>query len=199
MSDLIFLDNGATSYPKPEEVYTFMDHFYRNFGVNPGRSGYDASLEAEEMVLGTRKMLTEFFGGTACNYLTFSYNASDTLNMIIQGMTEKGDHVVTTNVEHNSVLRPLYHLKHDGVIEITVDVHHDDGYVEVSVIDDGYGIPGEVIKKIFDPFFSTKAGKKNTGLGLSICQHIIESHQGIITCSSDEKTTFNVRLPVLES
>jgi signal transduction histidine kinase len=65
------------------------------------------------------------------------------------------------------------------------------------VTDDGYGIPGDTMKRIFDPFFSTKVGKKNSGLGLSICQHIIESHQGLITCSSGEKTTFSVRLPLI--
>ncbi|MDH5386241.1 MAG: aminotransferase class V-fold PLP-dependent enzyme, partial [Candidatus Aminicenantes bacterium] len=61
MKDLIFLDNGATSYPKPEEVYSFMDQFYRNFGVNPGRSGYDLCMETGELVEETRAMLTEFF------------------------------------------------------------------------------------------------------------------------------------------
>jgi cysteine desulfurase/selenocysteine lyase len=130
MHGMIYLDNAATSFPKPEEVYDYMCDFYKNLGVNPGRSGYDASLEAEEMVLGTRKMLTEFFGGTTCNRLTFSYNASDSLNMIIQGMAEKGDHVVTTNLEHNSVLRPLYHLMHDGVIDITYVPFDRGGYVD---------------------------------------------------------------------
>ena len=92
MAQMIYMDNAATSFPKPGRVYDYMCEFFRTHGVNPGRSGYDASLEAEEMVLGTRKMLTEFFGGVDCSHLTFSYNASDSLNMIIQGMTEKGDH-----------------------------------------------------------------------------------------------------------
>ncbi len=130
MPDMIYLDNAATSFPKPQEVYDYMCEFYKTQGVNPGRSGYDASLETEEMVLGTRKMLMEFFGGTTCNHLTFSYNASDSLNMIIQGMTESGDHVITTNVEHNSVLRPLYHLKHEGIIDITYVPFDGRGYVD---------------------------------------------------------------------
>ena len=116
MSDLIFLDNGATSYPKPEEVYTFMDHFYRNFGVNPGRSGYDLCMETGELVEETRSMLTKFFNGTDPNRLCFTYNSTDALNLIINGLLKEGDHAITTNVEHNSVLRPLYHLhKYDGV------------------------------------------------------------------------------------
>jgi cysteine desulfurase/selenocysteine lyase len=117
MKDLIFLDNGATSYPKPEEVYSFMDQFYRNFGVNPGRSGYDLCMETGELVEETRAMLTEFFnGGEDANRLCFSYNSTDALNLIINGMLEEGDHAVTTTLEHNSVLRPLYHLyKYEGV------------------------------------------------------------------------------------
>ncbi len=117
MNDLIFLDNGATSYPKPEEVYTFMDQFYRNFGVNPGRSGYDLCMETGELVEETRAMLTKFFnGGKDPNRLCFSYNSTDALNLVINGMLEKGDHAITTTVEHNSVLRPLYHLyKYNGI------------------------------------------------------------------------------------
>ncbi|MCF8372590.1 MAG: aminotransferase class V-fold PLP-dependent enzyme [Bacteroidales bacterium] len=129
MSKLIYLDNSATSFPKPEEVYSYMDSFYRNNGVNPGRSGFDAAIEAEEMVGATRRLLTELFNGGNPDYLTFSYNASDSLNMILQGMAEKGDHVITTNLEHNSVLRPLYHLEQDGTIELTYIPFDKYGYV----------------------------------------------------------------------
>jgi cysteine desulfurase/selenocysteine lyase len=115
MSPLIYLDNGATSFPKPEEVYHFMDYFYRNFGVNPGRSGYDLCMEAGEVVESTRKMLTEFFHGTDPNRLCFSYNSTDALNLIIFGMLQPGDHAITTNLDHNSVIRPLYHQSLAGV------------------------------------------------------------------------------------
>ena len=115
MSKLIFLDNGATSFPKPEEVYTYMDHFYRNFGVNPGRSGYDLCMEAGLVVEETRKLLTQFFHGTDPNRLCFGYNSTDALNLIIAGMLRPGDHAISTTIEHNSVLRPLYHLRRDGV------------------------------------------------------------------------------------
>jgi cysteine desulfurase family protein len=130
MTKMIYLDNAATTFPKPQRVYDYMNEFYRTQGVNPGRSGYDATLATEEVVHGTRKMLTEFFNGTDPYHLTFSYNASDSLNMIIQGMLQSGDHVVTTNVEHNSVLRPLHHLKHDGVIEVTYVAFDGRGYVD---------------------------------------------------------------------
>ncbi|MDI6809083.1 MAG: aminotransferase class V-fold PLP-dependent enzyme, partial [Candidatus Eisenbacteria bacterium] len=81
MTKQIFLDNGATSFPKPEEVYTFMDHFYRNYGVNPGRSGYDLCMESGELVEKTRKELTEFFNGKDPNRLCFCYNSTDVLNV----------------------------------------------------------------------------------------------------------------------
>ncbi len=136
MSKLIFLDNGATSFPKPEEVYTYMDYFFRNFGVNPGRSGYDLCMETGLVVEETRKMLTEFFNGTDPNRLCFGYNSTDALNLIIMGMLRPGDHAVSTTIEHNSVLRPLYHLRRDGV---EVDFVPFDGT--------GFVDPGEIRKK----------------------------------------------------
>ena len=102
---------------------------------------------------------------------------------------------VVINLLMNSIEAVMDH----GVIELALDMHGEEGYVEMSVTDNGVGIPEEIQQKIFDPFFSTKAGKKNSGLGLSICQHIIESHQGLITCTSgNTTTTFNIRLPLLE-
>ncbi len=129
MNNLIYLDNSATSFPKPEEVYKYMDEFYRKHGVNPGRSGFDAAIETEEIIHTTRKMLTELFNGDDPNRLTFSYNASDSLNMILQGIAQKGDHVVTTMLEHNSVLRPLYHLQESGIIETTHVSFDENGFV----------------------------------------------------------------------
>lgn len=130
MSKQIYLDNSATTFPKPEEVYKFMDYFYRNHGVSPGRSGFDAAIEAEEIVMGTRKMLTNLFNGNNPDNLTFSYNASDSLNMVINGLSEKGDHVITTMLEHNSVLRPLHHLMLDGMIEVDHIAFDKHGYVD---------------------------------------------------------------------
>ncbi len=141
MSKLIYLDNGATSFPKPEEVYTYMDYFYRNFGVNPGRSGYDLCLEAGMMVEETRKMLTAYFnGGDDPNRLVFSYNSTDSLNLALFGLLQSGDHAIATTLEHNSVLRPLYHLERDHGVAVD--------YVRF----DGAGfIDPEDIRKLFRP------------------------------------------------
>lgn len=130
MSNLIYLDNSATSFPKPEAVYEFMDSFYRTHGVSPGRSGFDAAIETEEIIQNARKTLTGIFNGDDPNRLTFSYNASDSLNMIIMGLAEKGDHVVTTMLEHNSVLRPLHHLQLNGVAEVTHVPFDKHGYID---------------------------------------------------------------------
>ena len=116
MEQMIYLDNAATSYPKPESVYIFMDRFYRRSGVNPGRSGYDLCMEAGELLDATRGLVTRFFNGRDADRLCFAYNATDALNLIIFGTLAEGSHAVTTTLEHNSVLRPLYHLwKYRGV------------------------------------------------------------------------------------
>jgi cysteine desulfurase family protein len=131
---LIYLDNGATSYPKPEEVYRYMDAFYRRYGVNPGRSGYDLCIESGELVEDTRRLLCEFFGGKHPERLVFGYNATDALNLAIYGLLAPGDHAVTTHLEHNSSLRPLWDLQQRGVAVDWVDFD-ERGYID----------PGEVV------------------------------------------------------
>jgi cysteine desulfurase/selenocysteine lyase len=130
MSNMIYLDNSATTFPKPDVVYDFMCDFYRKHGVNPGRSGFDAAIETEEVVQETRKMLTGLVNGDDHNRFTFSYNASDSLNMILQGLAETGDHVITTALEHNSVLRPLHHLELNHIIKTTHIPFDQHGYVD---------------------------------------------------------------------
>ena len=117
-TDIIYLDNAATVYPKPPEVLDAALDLYKRYGVNPGRSGYDLCLVGGNILETTRHELTEFFGGTDPNRLCFAYNASDALNILIFGMVKPGDHVISTTVEHNSVIRPLNHLKRDGIAEV---------------------------------------------------------------------------------
>lgn len=130
MDGSVYLDNAATTYPKPKEVYDFMNSHYRTCGGNPGRSAHDMAMETDALVHQTRKMLCELFHGTNPDRLTFSYNASDSLNMIIQGMLSPGDHVITSRLEHNSVLRPLYHLQQGGVIEVSYIPFDHAGYID---------------------------------------------------------------------
>ncbi len=133
-TNLIYLDNAATSWPKPESVYDFMDQFYRNNGVNPGRSGFDAAIGAGDMVENTRRKFTEFFNGDAPERTVFVHNATDGLNLVIQGLVKQGDHVISTWVEHNSVLRPLNHLERDGICEVTWIRFNEQGFVNPEEI-----------------------------------------------------------------
>ena len=115
---IIYLDNAATTFPKPTEVLHQALDAYAHFGVNPGRSGYDLCMVAGELVFETRKALATFFGGTKPERLVFAANATDALNLAIQGLLASGDHAVTTTVEHNSVIRPLNHFKRDRGVEL---------------------------------------------------------------------------------
>jgi cysteine desulfurase/selenocysteine lyase len=140
VQDLIYLDNAATSFPKPDEVHTFMGSFYRTCGVNPGRSGCDLALQAEEMIDGTRRKLTAMFNpGVATgeakdpNRLVFTSNATHSLNLVIKGTIRPGDHVVTTWMEHNSVIRPVNHLIKDGV-QATFVRPDENGFVDPAEI-----------------------------------------------------------------
>jgi len=138
VGQVVYLDNAATVYPKPKEVIDFMCQFYSETGVSPGRSGHDLGIEVEKLVKETRKLLTKLFKGTDSDRLVFTYNASDSLNIIINGILKQGDHVVTTNMEHNSVLRPLYHLQYKGIIEVD----------HIPVDNEGYIDPDDVKQKI---------------------------------------------------
>lgn len=132
MEELIYLDNAATSWPKPDSVYEYMVGFYRSCGVNPGRSGFDKAIEAGNIIEDLRKRLTRFFGGDEVTpeRLCFTYNATDALNLIIQGLLSSGDHVVTTNVEHNSVIRPINCMVRDKGVEATYVPFNGQGFVE---------------------------------------------------------------------
>ena len=134
---LIYFDNAATAWPKPESVYTFMNDFYRSHGVNPGRSGYDLAMEAGSLLDRTRKRLTRFFGGDedASDRLIFAYNVTDALNLIIPGLLSRGDHVVTTNLEHNSVIRPVNHMVRDHGAEATFVPFDAQGFIDPKEIE----------------------------------------------------------------
>jgi len=136
MDKLIYLDNAATCWPKPDNVYDFMFSFYRSCGVNPGRSGFDKAIEAGNIIEDLRKRLTKFFGGDedTPERLCFGYNATDALNLIIQGILFPGDHVITTNLEHNSVIRPVNHLVRDSGVEATYVPFNGQGFVEPEAI-----------------------------------------------------------------
>lgn len=118
-------------------------------------------------------------------------------NNEIDNIQVLGDENKLKQVFINLIINSIEAVLEGGFIEIKLIQNKKNGYVETSIIDNGYGIPDDIIEKIFDPFFSSKVGKNNTGLGLSVCQHIIESHQGIISCNNKKNTKFIVRLPLI--
>jgi cysteine desulfurase family protein len=134
MEQLIYFDNAATSFPKPAPVYTFMDQFFRRAGVNPGRSGYDLCVEAGQLVEDTRRALTRFFGGTDPSRLVFTHNSTDSLNLALFGTLARGDHAISTTLEHNSVLRPLYHLERDHGVAVEYVPFDGHGFVDPDEI-----------------------------------------------------------------
>ena len=134
-SKIIYLDNAATTFPKPREVLHRMVDVYARFGVNPGRSGYDLCMVAGELVFETRKALAAFFGGKTPERLVFAANASDALNTAIQGVLGPGDHAISTTVEHNSVIRPLNHLRRDRGVAVEFVPMELDGRVDPDEIE----------------------------------------------------------------
>jgi cysteine desulfurase family protein len=115
----IYLDNAATSFPKPEAVYQALDRFARNELANPGRAGHRMALAAERTLDDCRHLLNQLFHGKEPERFVFTLNCTDALNMAFKGVLAEGDHVITTDLEHNSVSRPLRKMELDGRISLT--------------------------------------------------------------------------------
>lgn len=112
---MIYLDNAATTFPKPENVYKAMDDCMRKYGANPGRSGHKLALEAGRAIYKTRELICQLFNIQNPMQIIFTCNATDSLNLALKGILKSGDHVITTSMEHNSVIRPIVALKGLGV------------------------------------------------------------------------------------
>src|SRR4051794_28423676 len=115
---MIYLDNAATSFPKPEAVYQALDQFARNSLANPGRAGHKMALAAEHALDDGRHRLNQFFHGEGPERFVFTLNCTDALNMAFKGVLKAGDHVVTSDLEHNSVSRPLRAMELAGFIKL---------------------------------------------------------------------------------
>jgi cysteine desulfurase/selenocysteine lyase len=116
---MIYLDNAATSFPKPEAVYQTLDRFARQDLANPGRAGHKMALAAERALDDARHLLNQFFHGEAPERFVFTLNCTDALNMAFKGVLGDGDHVITTDLEHNSVSRPLRAMELAGRITLS--------------------------------------------------------------------------------
>jgi cysteine desulfurase / selenocysteine lyase len=116
---MIYLDNAATSFPKPEAVYAAMDRFARTTLANPGRAGHKMALASEHALSDARHRVNRFVNGKHPERVIFTLNGTDALNIAFKGLLGTGDHVITSDLEHNSVSRPLVSLEHRGVITLT--------------------------------------------------------------------------------
>jgi cysteine desulfurase / selenocysteine lyase len=116
---IIYLDNAATSWPKPPEVSNAVKNFIDTIGANPGRSGHHMSVKAARIVYSARKEISNFFNGPDPLRVIFTSNITEALNTVLLGFLHPGDHVITSCLEHNSVMRPLRFLESKGV-ELTV-------------------------------------------------------------------------------
>ncbi len=123
---MIYLDNGATSFPKPLSVRQNVDISLKKFSANPGRSGHSLSLRAAKEIFECRKRLKELFNVNSEEEIIFTENCTMALNTVIFGLLGEGDHVLISSMEHNSVTRPLESLKDKGVTYSTFDYSYDD-------------------------------------------------------------------------
>jgi len=119
MPDRIYLDNAATSFPKPATVYDAVDHYQRKLGVAVGRGAYAQAMEVQAVVSRCRKKAADLLHAESPERIVFTFNGTDSLNVAIHGILRPGDHVVTSIVEHNSVVRPLSELKSRYGVEVT--------------------------------------------------------------------------------
>ncbi|NIL96513.1 MAG: aminotransferase class V-fold PLP-dependent enzyme [Planctomycetales bacterium] len=115
----IYLDNAATSWPKPETVYAASDAYLRQCGAPAGRSAYRDAVEAERSVDEVRRRIASLLGCDDARRIIFTLNGTDALNLAIHGLLAQHDHVVTTDAEHNSVLRPLRFLEETAGVQVT--------------------------------------------------------------------------------
>lgn len=132
----IYLDNAATTYPKPEAVYAAMDRFAREKGGNPGRSGHRRSLQAGREVLRAREAVARLLGVKDPSRVAFTKNATEALNVVIQGVLARGGHAVITSLEHNSVWRPLEAMARREGISYTVVACSREGVLDVSALEE---------------------------------------------------------------
>lgn len=133
---MIYLDNAATTVRKPDSVVQAVTETLYNMG-NAGRGVNQASLDAARKIFDTRMKLTELFHGENPNRLVFTLNSTEALNTAIKGVLQPGDHVITTELEHNSVLRPLYEMEAAGV-ELTILKSDQKGRIQISDVEKAF-------------------------------------------------------------
>jgi len=130
MTPRIYLDNAATSWPKPEAVYRAVDDYLRRLGAPAGRGAYAEASEAERLVASCRQQIARLIGAADPARIIFTLNGTDSLNLALHGLLRPGDHVITSVCEHNSVLRPLRFLAGQRDVTTTYIPCDSEGYID---------------------------------------------------------------------
>lgn len=112
---MIYLDNAATTFPKPRQVYEAVLDCMENYGANPGRAGHKLAMRAGREIYECRENIAKLLNVSNPMSIVFTHNATDSLNLAIKGVVKSGDHIITTSIEHNSVIRPIKALEKNGV------------------------------------------------------------------------------------
>ncbi|HOD75299.1 MAG TPA: aminotransferase class V-fold PLP-dependent enzyme [Syntrophorhabdaceae bacterium] len=204
---MIYLDNAATSFPKPAETIRYLNDFVTHIGGNPGRSGHALSLEAARVIFEAREKLTAFIGMTDSERLIFTQNGTESLNMALLGLLGEGDHVVTTRMEHNSVMRPLEFLSKERGVSYTAVPCSPEGFLDIGdiraalkrntaavVINHGSNVTGTV-----QPLEGIKDAVGKALLIVDACQTIgslpidMEVMKADILCFSGHKSLFSIQ------
>ncbi|MGX4598059.1 aminotransferase class V-fold PLP-dependent enzyme [Faecalimicrobium sp. JNUCC 81] len=128
---MIYLDNAATTYPKPDRVYNAVMDCMKNYCANPGRAGHKLAMKAAREIYDARENIAKLFNIDNPMSIVFTNNATDSLNLAIKGVVKSGDHIVTTSMEHNSVIRPIKSLEKHGV-ESTIVKCDKDGFLNIE-------------------------------------------------------------------
>ncbi|APF23936.1 aminotransferase class V-fold PLP-dependent enzyme [Clostridium butyricum] len=128
----VYLDNSSTTFPKPKQVIDGMYNYMLNIGGNAGRGNYTNTLQSNRFLYEAREIVSDFFGFSSPSNVIFTNNVTTSLNMLIKGLIKQGDHVITSSMEHNSVLRPLINCKE--LLDINLDIIDADesGFINVS-------------------------------------------------------------------
>ena len=132
---MIYFDNACTSFPKPPSVVEAIQEYCLRVGSSPGRSGHRLALEASRLIFETRENLSQLFNISRSERVILTSNATEALNLAILGLLTDGDHVVTSSMEHNSVMRPLNNLLKKGIIDLSIVPCSEDGHIDLEALE----------------------------------------------------------------
>jgi cysteine desulfurase family protein len=204
---ITYLDNAATSFPKPKETIDAVNDFLTGIGGNPGRGGSPLSIDAARIVYEAREKLTAFVNGSHSERMIFTQNGTDSLNLAILGLLNENDHVITTALEHNSVMRPLDYLARTRHVSVTVIPCSPSGVLDMEalkkaagtrtravIVNHGSNVIGSV-----QPLAAIRALIGDTTLIVDACQTIgnvpidVEKERIDLLCFSCHKALFGIQ------